>query len=118
LRRRTGTFLPVLYRIPYSLNGRNVVPPIRMFKYLLLKSISKTYSVSIKSAEHSGQKVFQESDYFKEKAKERYKIEANSELKQRHGYDAASTSGLLGMQMQGAVTIFTVNLKRIMKLMK
>jgi hypothetical protein len=80
---------------------------------------TKTYSVSIKSAEHSGQKGFQESEYFKEKAKERYKIEAkNSELKHRHGYDVASSSGLLGMQMQGAVTIFTVNLKRIMKLMK
>jgi hypothetical protein len=80
---------------------------------------TKTYSVSIKSAEHSGQKAFQESNYFKEKAKERYKIEAkNSELKHRHGYNVASTSGLLGMQMQGAVTIFTVNLKRIMKLME
>ncbi|MHA6484536.1 IS1182 family transposase [Paenibacillus sp. strain BS8-2] len=80
---------------------------------------TKTYSVSIKSAEHSGQKLFQESDYFKEKAKERYKIEAkNSELKHRHGYDVAETSGLLGMEMQGAVAIFTVNVKRILKLMK
>jgi hypothetical protein len=80
---------------------------------------SKTYSVSIKSAEHSGQKVFQESEYFKEKAKERYKIEAkNSELKHRHGYDVASSSGLVGMQMQGAMSIFTVNLKRILKLMQ
>lgn len=80
---------------------------------------SKTYSVSIKSTEHSEQKAFQESEYFKEKAKERYKIEAkNSELKHRHGYDVASTSGLVGMQMQGAMTIFTVNLKRILTLLK
>jgi hypothetical protein len=80
---------------------------------------SKTYSVSIKSAEHSEQKAFQESEYFKEKAKERYKIEAkNSELKHRHGYDVASTSGLVGMQMQGAMAIFTVNLKRILTLLK
>jgi IS5 family transposase len=80
---------------------------------------SKTYSVSIKSTEHSEQKAFQESEYFQEKAKERYKIEAkNSELKHRHGYDVASTSGLLGMQMQGAMAIFTVNLKRILTLMK
>lgn len=80
---------------------------------------TKTYSISIKSAEHSGQKLFQESEYFKEKAKERYKIEAkNSELKHRHGYDVAITSGLLGMEMQGAVAIFTVNVKRILKLMK
>lgn len=78
---------------------------------------SKSYSVSIKSDEHSEQAEFQESDYFKEKSKERYKIEAkNSELKHRHGYDVASSSGLIGMEMQGAMTIFAVNLKRILKL--
>ncbi|NDL66679.1 transposase, partial [Anaerotalea alkaliphila] len=59
------------------------------------------------------------SEHFKEKSKERYKIEAkNSELKHRHGYDVASSSGLSGMEMQGAVTIFAVNLKRIIKLME
>jgi transposase/IS5 family transposase len=80
---------------------------------------SKTYSVTIHSTEHSKQKIFQESELFKEKAKERYKIEAkNSELKHRHGYDVASSSGLIGMQMQGAMAIFAVNLKRIMTLMK
>jgi hypothetical protein len=69
--------------------------------------------------EHSEQKKFQESEYFKEKARERYKIEAkNSELKHRHGYDVASTSGLVGMQLQGAMAIFTVNLKRILTLLK
>lgn len=79
---------------------------------------SKTYSISIKSNVHTEQAKFQESEYFKEKAKERYKIEAkNSELKNRHGYDVASSSGLLGMQLQGAMAIFTVNLKRILKLM-
>lgn len=79
---------------------------------------TKTYSVTIKSNEHSEQEKFQESEYFKEKSKERYKIEAkNSELKHRHGYDVAKSSGLLGMELQGAMAIFTVNLKRIMKLM-
>jgi IS5 family transposase len=78
---------------------------------------SKSYSVSIKSNEHTEQAKFQESEYFKEKAKERYKIEAkNSELKHRHGYDVASSSGLIGLQLQGAMAIFTVNLKRILKL--
>ncbi|OZQ83652.1 IS1182 family transposase, partial [Paenibacillus sp. VTT E-133291] len=80
---------------------------------------SKTYSVTIKSTEHKEQEAFQNSDEFKEKAKERYKIEAkNSELKHRHGYDVASSSGLIGMQMQGAMAIFSVNLKRIINLMK
>ncbi|CEH32367.1 Transposase IS4 [Aneurinibacillus migulanus] len=79
---------------------------------------SKSYSVSIKSNEHVEQEKFQESEYFKEKSKERYKIEAkNSELKHRHGYDVASSSGLIGMELQGAMAIFTVNLKRILKLM-
>lgn len=79
---------------------------------------SKTYSVSIKSNVHTEQMEFQESDYFKEKSKERYKIEAkNSELKHRHGYDVAKSSGLIGMELQGAMAIFTVNIKRILKLL-
>ena len=80
---------------------------------------SKSYSVSIKSNLHTEQIKFQDSDYFKEKSKERYKIEAkNSELKHRHGYDVASSSGLIGMELQGAMAIFAVNIKRILKLMK
>lgn len=79
---------------------------------------TKTYSVSIKSNTHQKQLEFEESEYFKEKIKERYKIEAkNSELKHRHGYDVASSSGLVGMEMQGAATIFAVNMKRIIKLL-
>ena len=78
---------------------------------------TKSYSLTIKSDLHNEQKEFQETDYFKERAKERYKIEAkNSEIKHQHGYDVATSSGLIGMQMQGALTIFTVNIKRIMKL--
>ncbi|MEH7455405.1 IS1182 family transposase [Gottfriedia acidiceleris] len=80
---------------------------------------SKSYSVTIKSTEHKEHAQFQESEYFKEKSKERYKIEAkNSELKHRHGYNVANSSGLLGMEMQGAMAIFAVNLKRILTLMK
>lgn len=80
---------------------------------------SKSYSVSIKSDEHTEQAKFQETKYFKEKSKERYKVEAkNSELKHRHGYDVASSSGLIGMELQGAMAIFTVNVKRIIKLME
>jgi transposase len=78
---------------------------------------TKSYSVSIKTNTHQEHIEYQKSDYFKVKARERYKIEAkNSELKHRHGYDVASSSGLSGMQMQGALTIFAVNLKRILKL--
>lgn len=103
-----------------------------MFKYLLLKAIyyrrCHSYEIKIQSKNapagtsricdsHSEQAQFQETEHFKEMAKERYKIEAkNSELKHRPGYDVASSPGLIGMEMQGAMTIFAVNLKRIIKL--
>ncbi|MGI0041158.1 MAG: IS1182 family transposase [Nitrosopumilaceae archaeon] len=81
-------------------------------------SKTKTYSVTIKSDLHQEQIAFQETDYYKEKAKHRYKIEAkNSELKNVHGYDRAISYGITNMQMQGAIAIFAVNLKRILKLM-
>lgn len=79
---------------------------------------SKTYSVTIKSDTHVEQEAFQNTEAFKDLAKSRYKIEAkNSELKNGHGYDTASATGLFGMQIQGATTIFAVNLKRILKLL-
>ncbi|WP_255446575.1 transposase [Bacillus sp. JAS24-2] len=79
---------------------------------------TKTYSVAIKSEEHLDQQAFQETEKFKRLARERYKIEAkNSEFKNKHGYDQASTADSFGMQIQGATTIFAVNLKRILKLL-
>lgn len=78
---------------------------------------TKSYSVRIKSELHQEQAAFQETEYYKEKSKHRYKIEAkNSELKNVHGYDRANAYGIENMQMQGAIAIFTVNLKRILKL--
>ena len=78
----------------------------------------KTYTETIICDSHSEQVKFQETEHFKEKMRERYKIEAkNSELKHRHGYGVASSSCLICMEMQGAMTIFAVNLKRIIKLM-
>lgn len=78
---------------------------------------SKTYSVTIKSDIHQEQIDFQETKYFKEKAKHRYKIEAkNGELKNVHGYGRAKSYGIDNMQMQSAMAIFTVNLKRIIKM--
>lgn len=78
---------------------------------------SKSYSVSINCKEHEEQIEFQETDYFRDKSKHRYKIEAkNGELKNNHGFDRAESYGLHSMQMQSALTIFAVNLKRILKL--
>lgn len=79
---------------------------------------SRSFYVTLKSSEHQEQMAFQETDHFKQLSRTRYKIEAkNSELKQRHGYKKAISAGLFGMQIQGATTMFTVNLKRIIKLM-
>ena len=79
---------------------------------------SKTYSVTIQSTTHQEQAAFQETEEFKALAKNRYKIEAkNNELKNPHGFKTAKSTGLFGMEIQGATTIFVVNLKRILKLM-
>ena len=54
-------------------------------------AINKTYSVTVKNNVQKAQIEFQESEFFKEKSKQRYKIEGkNSELKHRHGYDIAT----------------------------
>jgi hypothetical protein len=78
---------------------------------------TKTYNVSIKTDEQERHLEFQKTNEFKEKARERYKIEAkNAELKHVFGYDRAESYGLYSMQMQGAITIFAANIKRILKL--
>lgn len=80
-------------------------------------SKSKSYSVSITSDIQSKQKAFQESEEFRALTKKRYMIEAkNSELKNRHGYDRAESSGIHSMEIQGATALFAVNLLRINKL--
>jgi Transposase DDE domain len=80
---------------------------------------TKSYGVTIKAELHQDQIAFQETENYKQKAKHRYKIEAkNSELKNVHGYQRAIAYGINNMQLQGAMAIFTVNLKRIIKLSK
>lgn len=75
-------------------------------------SKTKSYNVSIKIPEQNQQMLFQKSEYFRLKAKERYKIEAkNAELKNRYGYNKANSFGTASMQMQGIMTIFAANLK-------
>ena len=82
------------------------------------ESTRKSIEIRILSDEHKKQVEFQNSLEFRRLSKERYKIEAkNAELKNVHGYARAESYGLSAMEMQGAVTLFVVNLKRIMKLM-
>ena len=78
---------------------------------------TKTFSVKIKSDTHIKQIDYMETDEFKELYSKRYKIEAkNAELKNNYGYDKANACGKLGITIQGATTLFLVNMKRIIKL--
>ena len=80
---------------------------------------TKTYSISIKTDTQTEQIAFQETEEFKElHRRERYKIEAkNAELKNVLGYARAESYGMNAMQMQGAITMFAANVKRIIKLL-
>ena len=79
---------------------------------------TKAINIRVLSDSHREQMEFQKSQKFRELSRERYKIEAkNAELKNAHGYDRADSYGISAMELQGAVTIFVVNLKRIMKMM-
>ena len=79
----------------------------------------KTQSVTIKTDTQQEQLAFQETSEFKEIYRnERYKIEAkNAELKNVLGYARAESYGIEAMHMQGAITMFAANIKRIIKLM-
>jgi len=79
---------------------------------------SKTYSVTILSDTHKAQQAFQETEYFKERVKQRYMIEAkNAEMKQAHGLGVADSNGLIAMRLQSYFTAFVVNVKRIVRLL-
>ena len=80
---------------------------------------SKSYTVTIPSETHKEQKAFQETEYFKERAKQRYMIEAkNAEMKQAHGLGKADSKGLVAMRLQSYFTAFAVNIKRIVNLLE
>lgn len=78
---------------------------------------TKTYNVTLKSTVHQKQIDFEQTDNFREKVKLRYRIEAkNSQLKNRYGLRKASSSGLFGMTIQSASTVFIANMKRILRI--
>lgn len=78
----------------------------------------KTYAIRILSDEHQRQKFFQGTSECKQDIKIRNRIEGkNSELKNRHGMRATISFGINSLEIQAAVAIYYVNLKRIMKLM-
>jgi len=82
-------------------------------------SKTKTFSVKIKDDVHIRHMDYMETDEFKELYSERYKIEAkNGELKSNYNYNEANATGKVGITVQGATTLFLVNMKRIIKLIE
>ena len=78
---------------------------------------NKSYNITIKKEFYKKLEAFEKSPYFKERNRNRYMIEAkNGEIKNQHGYARCQMIGLDGLELQGAMTIFAVNLKRIIKL--
>ena len=68
---------------------------------------------------HQDHQDKQNTEYYQQLAHERYKIEAkNAELKNEHGYDHTVYAGQHGMTLQSGVSIFVVNVKRILVLKK
>ncbi len=80
----------------------------------LRDSKEKTFSVTALSEEQKDLLKRQRSDYFRQRRRQRYKIEAkNANLKQGLGFDKAKCKGIEMMELQAAVTFFVSNLKII-----
>ena len=86
-------------------NGRNAESPVRMFKYLLLKTIYTVSDVDIVERSRYDMSF----KYFLEMSPEKEVINPSSLTKFR------KLRGLESMKMQGALAIFVVNLKGILK---
>ena len=77
----------------------------------------KTHCVTVISGSRDKQYECEQTEYFKQRIKGRYKIEAkNAELKQSHGLGRCKYAGLFGMKIQIYFTAFVANVKRIVKL--
>lgn len=78
---------------------------------------TKTYRQTILPKLHKDHIEFEKTNAFRDKMRERYKIEAkNADLKHNYGLDRATSYGLENMTMQTALSIFACNIKRILRL--
>lgn len=78
---------------------------------------TKTHSITVIGGTRGKQQEFEDSEYLKERIKDRYKVEAkNAELKQAHCLTRCKYSGLFGMKIQMYFSAFVVNVKRIIRL--
>jgi hypothetical protein len=78
-----------------------------------------TYSVTILNEQNKARLGFELTEEFRRRLDVRYRIEEkNGELKQAHGLRKADSMGLAAMRLQMFFTAFTVNIKRIVKLIE
>lgn len=78
---------------------------------------TKTHTITVIGETRGKQQEFEETEYFKERVKERCKIAAkNAELKQAHGLARCKYTGLFGIKIQMYFSAFVVNVKRIIRL--
>ena len=81
------------------------------------KAKERSYSITQASEKNLERLKFEESEYFQERMKIRYRIEEkNGELKEAHGLRKADSRGLFAMHLQMYFTAFTANVKRIVRL--
>jgi len=79
---------------------------------------SKSYSVSLTSDVQLEHKALQESQEYKELARARYKVEQkNGDLKNNYGYGETDSSGVQSMRIQGAVSLFSANIAKTIRLL-
>ena len=76
---------------------------------------SRYYSIPIRTPEQDSQMKFSQTPKFKEKIKERYKIEQkNGILKNVYGYRKTLSFGIESMKLQGAMAIYVSNILRVL----
>jgi IS5 family transposase len=77
-----------------------------------------SYTMKAKRSEtHQKQYEFEQTEYFNNRIKDRYKIEAkHAELKECYGLRRCKYTGFTGMKIQMYFTAFVANAKRIVKL--
>lgn len=88
------------------------VCPLR--KTCLKNAKERTFSVTVLTEEQKDILKRKQTDYFKERRRQRYKIEAkNAHIKQGLGFGKTMAKGIHMMELQAAVTFFVSNLKII-----
>jgi len=84
-----------------------------------VRKYENTYCVTVLNEQYKARLEFERTKDFSRRLSVRYRIEEkNGELKQAHGLGKSDSRGLTAMQLQTYFTAFTVNIKRIVKLVE